>query len=520
MRPTPKGSPDYRSTLAKIKAKNPDLVFMVSYVADAILLMRQSREIGLQPQAFLGAGAGFTTAEFAKEKDISNDVFSCTQWTDDVNWPGAKDFGKRYKAKFGKEPTYHAACAYASMMIMAETAAKAGGDREKTRAGLRAGKWNGIMGEVKFADYDGFTNQNNHQMLVEQIQSGKYETVLPDAVRHQEAGLSLPRVEVANHRERMRPGRWTPSAPESPVRRTQRHYFRSVIIMTVFLQSLHQRHPDRRGLRAHRHRPHHHLRRDADHQLRPRRHPDGGHVPHLLPLHAAGDRSLSSPVLITYPAHVPVRGLPAEGLHQPGPQRAAAEPDPAHHRARAHHEQHHDADLHLRLQDPHHLLLLGQLHQLRGISDLRAAAISFLITAAITALLYWFLLKTDTGQAIRATAQDRDAAQLMGINVKRMSIIAFGLGAALAGTAGALISPTYYIFPQVGSIFTLKAFVITVLGGMGSVVGATLGGILIGVTESLGAVYISSGWKDVVVFVLFLLVLLFKPSGLMGKSRM
>ena len=154
-----------------------------------------------------------------------------------------------------------------------------------------------------------------------------------------------------------------------------------------------------------------------------------------------------------------------------------------------------------------------------GVSVSWPLLISFLITAAITAGLYWFLLKTDTGQAIRATAQDREAAQLMGINVKRMSILAFGLGAALAGTAGALISPTYYIFPQVGGVFTLKAFVITVLGGMGSVVGATLGGVLIGITESMGAVYISSGWKDVVVFVLFLLVLLFKPSGLMGKSR-
>ena len=155
-----------------------------------------------------------------------------------------------------------------------------------------------------------------------------------------------------------------------------------------------------------------------------------------------------------------------------------------------------------------------------GISVSEPLAISFVITAVITALLYWFLLKTDTGQAIRATAQDREAAQLMGINVKRMSIIAFGLGAALAGTAGALISPTYYIFPQIGSTFTLKAFVITVLGGMGSIVGATLGGVIIGIAESMSAVYISSGWKDVVVFVLFLLVLLFKPAGLMGKSRM
>ncbi|ANA40075.1 MULTISPECIES: ABC transporter substrate-binding protein [Geobacter] len=174
-----KGSPDYRSTLTKVKAKNPDLVFMVSYVADAILLMRQSREIGLKPQAFLGGGAGFTTSQFANEKAISNYVLSCTQWTDDVNWPGAADFAKRYKAKFGKEPTYHAACAYEAMMIMAQTAAAANGDREKTRAGLKAGKWNGIMGDVKFEDYAGFTNQNNHQMLVQQILNGKYETVYP-----------------------------------------------------------------------------------------------------------------------------------------------------------------------------------------------------------------------------------------------------------------------------------------------------------------------------------------------------
>lgn len=153
-----------------------------------------------------------------------------------------------------------------------------------------------------------------------------------------------------------------------------------------------------------------------------------------------------------------------------------------------------------------------------GISVSTPLAISFSITVAITIALYWFLLKTDTGQAIRATAQDREAAQLMGINVKRMSIIAFGLGAALAGTAGALISPTYYIFPQVGATFTLKAFVITVLGGMGSIVGATLGGVVIGIAESVGGVYLGAGWKEVIVFVLFLLVLLFKPSGFFGKS--
>jgi branched-chain amino acid transport system substrate-binding protein len=173
------GSPDYRSTIASIKGKNPDLVFMVSYVADAILLMRQSREIGLSPQAFLGAGAGFATVQFAKEQDISNDVFSSTQWTGAVNWPGAKEWNERYKARFGKEPTYHASTAYESMMIMGESAAKAGGNTGKTRDVLKRGKWNGIMGEVRFADYNGYTNQNKHQMLVEQIQNGVHETVYP-----------------------------------------------------------------------------------------------------------------------------------------------------------------------------------------------------------------------------------------------------------------------------------------------------------------------------------------------------
>ena len=154
-----------------------------------------------------------------------------------------------------------------------------------------------------------------------------------------------------------------------------------------------------------------------------------------------------------------------------------------------------------------------------GLSVSEPLLFSFVVTVAVTAALAFFLLRTDTGQAIRATAQDREAAQLMGINVERMSVLSFGIGSALAGTAGALISPTYYIFPQVGSAFTLKAFVIVVLGGMGSVAGATLGGILIGVTESLAAVYVASGLKELVVFVLFLALLVVRPSGLLGKTR-
>ena len=187
-----KGAQDYRSTLTKIKAANPDLVFMVSYVADAILLMRQSKEVGLKPQAFLGGGAGFDTAQFEGEKEISNLVFSVTQWTPDMGTPGAAEFAKRYQAKHGKKPTYHAACAYAAMMIAGETASKAGGDRAKIREALATGTWNGIMGEVKFEAYDGFVNQNKHVMPVIQYQGGKAETVFPAQFAKKKAVYPFP----------------------------------------------------------------------------------------------------------------------------------------------------------------------------------------------------------------------------------------------------------------------------------------------------------------------------------------
>src|SRR6266498_1210872 len=186
-----KGAADYRSTLTKMKAANPDLVFMVSYVADAILLMRQSREVGLRPQAFLGGGAGFDTAQFESEKDISTNVFSVTQWTPESS-SGATEFATRYRAKFGKKPTYHAACAYASMMIVGEVATKAGGNREKIREALDAGAWSGIMGEVKFADVNGFTNQNQLVMPVVQYQGGAAVTVYPAGAAKKKAVYPFP----------------------------------------------------------------------------------------------------------------------------------------------------------------------------------------------------------------------------------------------------------------------------------------------------------------------------------------
>ena len=174
-----KGSPDYRSTLVNVKNANADVVFMVSYVADAILLMRQSREIGLSPMAFLGAGAGFSNAQFAKEQAVSHAIFSSTQWTPAVAWTGAKEFAKTYQERYGKQASYHAATAYTAMWILAHAAAQANGDREKTREALDSGSWDTLDGPVKFADYEGYTNQNKHQMLVEQIQNGKFITAWP-----------------------------------------------------------------------------------------------------------------------------------------------------------------------------------------------------------------------------------------------------------------------------------------------------------------------------------------------------
>jgi branched-chain amino acid transport system permease protein len=139
--------------------------------------------------------------------------------------------------------------------------------------------------------------------------------------------------------------------------------------------------------------------------------------------------------------------------------------------------------------------------------------VSFCLSVAITLLLWFFLAKTDTGKSIRATAQDKDAAMLMGVNVSRMQVITFGLGAALVACAGCLFLPIYYLFPALGSQFTLIAFVITILGGLGSTIGAILGGLILGVFESMTATYVGMGWAPVGRFAIFVAALVFLPGG-------
>ncbi len=135
-----------------------------------------------------------------------------------------------------------------------------------------------------------------------------------------------------------------------------------------------------------------------------------------------------------------------------------------------------------------------------------------------TLFIWWFLNRTRVGAALEATAADREAAQLMGIPTQRMFTLAWGIGAACAGVAGALLSTFYPVFPEVGANFVLIAFVVVALGGFGSVTGAFFAGIIVGVVEVVGGFLIGPQLKLALVLFLYLLVVLLRPQGLLGRA--
>ena len=146
-----------------------------------------------------------------------------------------------------------------------------------------------------------------------------------------------------------------------------------------------------------------------------------------------------------------------------------------------------------------------------------ARVVTFVASTLITIGLHLFLSRTMAGKAIRAVTQDKRSARVMGINVERTFLVTFGIGAALAGMAGALLTPIYSITPAVGGNFILAAFAVVVLGGLGSVWGAYIGGLIVGVVEAFAGYYIDPAIKSAVWFIIFLVVLIVRPSGLMGQ---
>jgi branched-chain amino acid transport system permease protein len=155
-----------------------------------------------------------------------------------------------------------------------------------------------------------------------------------------------------------------------------------------------------------------------------------------------------------------------------------------------------------------------------GVSISVPYLVAFIGAIVITIISYMFLTRTDLGRAIRATVAHREAASLMGIDVNRINLIVWMIGLMLAGCGGALMSIVFYIFPTVGISFTIKAFIVTVLGGIGSTIGAIFGALILGVAESLGAFYWVTGYKDAIGFVIFLIILILRPSGIFGRFKM
>ena len=144
--------------------------------------------------------------------------------------------------------------------------------------------------------------------------------------------------------------------------------------------------------------------------------------------------------------------------------------------------------------------------------------VAFVGALAVSALLLWIVGKTDLGRAIRAVAKEKHGAKLMGIDVDHVYAMSFGIGLACLWAAACFLLPAYYVNPQVGSGFVLVAFTVVVLGGMGSFGGALLGGLLIGVVESLGGLYLGESLGQIGIFVIFITVLLFRPQGLFGAK--
>ncbi|MBI5666354.1 MAG: ABC transporter substrate-binding protein [Nitrospirae bacterium] len=176
------GSVDFKPLLSKIKAAQPDVIYMVSYVMDASLLMKQIKELRIDAKLFAGGAAGFAIPEFIDNaKDAAEYVITATLWTPQLKFPGAKEFAEKYKQKYGDYPSYHGASAYSALYVTKEALEKAKDwTPDGIRDALKATNTMTAFGPVKFEDKEGYQNQNFTDTFVLQVINGVHETVWPE----------------------------------------------------------------------------------------------------------------------------------------------------------------------------------------------------------------------------------------------------------------------------------------------------------------------------------------------------
>ncbi len=193
--PYESGAIDFKPMLIKVKAKNPDVLYMVSYIMDAILLIRQSKELDINPKTFVGGAAGFTMPSFLEGAgDAAEFVISITLWSPESGFPKAKDYYKEYEKRFGVFPDYHGAEAYASLYIVADVLKRCKSlDTEEIRKVIKETSLMTAFGPIKFEDYDNFTNQNRMSTLLLQVQEGEYKLVWPKDIAASEYVYPVPK---------------------------------------------------------------------------------------------------------------------------------------------------------------------------------------------------------------------------------------------------------------------------------------------------------------------------------------
>jgi len=179
-----KGAVDFKPVLSQVKAANPDVIYMVSYVMDAALLMRQIKELRIDSKLFAGGAAGFDIPEFVgNAKEAAEYVVTATLWSPQVSYPGAKEFAEKYKAKHGNYPSYHGAEAYAMTYLLKDVLERSASMKpEDINKALKATKLMTAFGPIQFQDKDGFQNQNFMETLVRQVIKGQHQTIWPKKI--------------------------------------------------------------------------------------------------------------------------------------------------------------------------------------------------------------------------------------------------------------------------------------------------------------------------------------------------